>query len=217
MFDELQKEPEDVFAQTDASAPQMTPPTMSQPSQQSTPQPMQRSVAPTPQATRSEPVVVSPVAHRAFPWKVVVLVVGIIAVITLAFFLSMKILKSKTPVTPPAPEQSAAPESPVPSTPTVEIPQATTPEAVAPITSVPEETIDTDKDGLPDTREAQLGTDPNNPDTDADGLFDKEEVDVYHTNPLNSDTDGDTFPDGSEVKKGYNPNGPGKLLQVPQK
>jgi hypothetical protein len=34
---------------------------------------------------------------------------------------------------------------------------------------------------------------------------------------LNPDTDGDTYKDGDEVKKGYNPSGPGQLLQIPKK
>ncbi len=60
---------------------------------------------------------------------------------------------------------------------------------------------DDDKDGLTNAEEEKLGTDPNNPDTDGDGLIDGEEVKVYHTNPLNPDTDGDGLKDGDEVKK----------------
>ena len=48
-------------------------------------------------------------------------------------------------------------------------------------------------------------------DTDGDGLFDREEVKVYATDPLKPDTDGDGFSDGDEVKGGYNPRGAGKL------
>ncbi|MFC1787853.1 hypothetical protein ACFLZY_01385 [Patescibacteria group bacterium] len=55
----------------------------------------------------------------------------------------------------------------------------------------------------------------NNSDTDADGLFDREEVEVYGTDPLNSDTDGDTYLDGDEVTNGYDPNGTGRLFGVP--
>ena len=43
-------------------------------------------------------------------------------------------------------------------------------------------------------------TDPANPDTDADGLTDGQEVTIYKTDPLNPDTDGDTLKDGDEVR-----------------
>ncbi|MCX6714589.1 MAG: hypothetical protein NTX72_02130 [Candidatus Uhrbacteria bacterium] len=211
MFDEISKEPEDVFAQTDAAAPQMTPPTMNAP---------QPTVAPAPaMAAASAPVIVSASEKRPFPWKLVVLFVAIVVVVGLAFFLSMKILNSRTPVTPSAPVETAQPATQVPTPEVPAVAPTTTPvDQTAPApTPVVDQTLDSDKDGLTDVREAQLGTNPNNPDTDGDGLFDKEEVDVYHTNPLNPDTDGDGFKDGDEVKKGYNPNGPGKLLQIPQK
>ncbi len=64
---------------------------------------------------------------------------------------------------------------------------------------------DTDMDGLSNIREASIGTDPNIPDTDGDGLTDGEEVQVWHTNPLNRDTDGDSLIDGQEIKIGTDP------------
>ena len=48
---------------------------------------------------------------------------------------------------------------------------------------------DKDMDGLGKCDEEKFGTDPENPDTDADGLKDGEEVNTYLTNPLNPDTD----------------------------
>jgi hypothetical protein len=60
---------------------------------------------------------------------------------------------------------------------------------------------DADHDGLTDYEERQLRTDPHNPDTDNDNLFDGEEVHKYHTNPLNPDTDGDGLTDGEEVHR----------------
>ncbi len=60
---------------------------------------------------------------------------------------------------------------------------------------------DDDNDGLTNAEERRYGTDPNNPDTDGDGLTDGEEVKRYHTNPLNPDTDGDGLSDGEEVHK----------------
>jgi hypothetical protein len=76
--------------------------------------------------------------------------------------------------------------------------------------------IDSDSDGLSDEAEMVLGTDPKNADTDGDGLFDAEEVNIYKTNPKNADTDGDGYKDGQEVKGGYNPNGPGRIFDVKQ-
>jgi hypothetical protein len=64
---------------------------------------------------------------------------------------------------------------------------------------------DPDRDGLTNLQEFQIGTDPNNPDTDGDALKDGDEVNVYHTNPLLTDTDGDLIPDGVEVQTGTNP------------
>ena len=60
---------------------------------------------------------------------------------------------------------------------------------------------DKDNDGLGICLEKQIGTDPNNPDTDGDGLTDGEEYLTYKTDPLNPDTDGDGLTDGDEVMK----------------
>lgn len=73
---------------------------------------------------------------------------------------------------------------------------------------VPDPFLDSDGDGLPDWFEALIGTDPTNPDTDADGLTDFEELFIYHTNPLLVDTDGDSFTDGEEVSFGSDPLNP---------
>ncbi|OGV46310.1 MAG: hypothetical protein A2X46_18710 [Lentisphaerae bacterium GWF2_57_35] len=59
--------------------------------------------------------------------------------------------------------------------------------------------IDSDGDGLLDSEEVQIGTDPYDPDTDKDGLSDGEEVKVYKTDPLNPDSDWDSLKDGAEV------------------
>lgn len=77
---------------------------------------------------------------------------------------------------------------------------------------------DSDSDGLSDVEERNLGTDPNKPDSDRDGLRDWSEVNVYGTDPLNPDTDGDTYKDGEEVINGYDPTRPGsaRLYEVPQ-
>lgn len=68
---------------------------------------------------------------------------------------------------------------------------------------------DRDKDGLTKREEQALGTDPNNPDTDGDGLNDGEEVNKYNTNPLNIDSDGDVLNDYNEIMSfNTNPNNP---------
>ncbi len=71
------------------------------------------------------------------------------------------------------------------------------------VTSLNPTPDDTDGDGLSNEREKELGTDPNNPDSDADGLKDGGEVDVTKTDPKNPDTDGDGLSDGDEKLK-YN-------------
>jgi len=70
---------------------------------------------------------------------------------------------------------------------------------VKPVYAVAGGDVDSDGDGLLDSREADLGTDPYNPDTDEDGLSDGEEVEHYHTDPLNPDSDLDALKDGAEA------------------
>jgi len=60
---------------------------------------------------------------------------------------------------------------------------------------------DNDHDGLTNDEEKEFGTDPNNPDTDGDGLSDGDEVHKYMTNPLMMDSDNDGLTDGDEVNK----------------
>jgi hypothetical protein len=64
---------------------------------------------------------------------------------------------------------------------------------------------DSDSDGLTDVEEESLGTNPFNPDTDADGLDDGTEVNITGTDPLSVDSDGDGLGDGSEVDAGTDP------------
>ena len=65
---------------------------------------------------------------------------------------------------------------------------------------------DTDGDGLLDGQEVnQYGTNPTQQDSDGDGLIDGEEVNDYQTDPNNPDTDGDSIPDGAEVEAGTDP------------
>ena len=51
--------------------------------------------------------------------------------------------------------------------------------------------LDSDADGLLDEEEKNLGTNPQDKDSDHDGLDDYQEAKVYQTNPLDPDTDKD--------------------------
>lgn len=58
--------------------------------------------------------------------------------------------------------------------------------------------LDSDADGLTDAAEVlKFGTDPSNPDSDADGLADGEEI-VRHLDPADLDADRDGVPDGQD-------------------
>lgn len=60
-------------------------------------------------------------------------------------------------------------------------------------------TDDPDADGLNNTEEQTLGTDPTKADADGDGLNDGDEVRTYKSDPNKRDTDGDSLDDGTEV------------------
>lgn len=72
---------------------------------------------------------------------------------------------------------------------------------------------DHDADGVSDDKEKELGTDIYSADSDGDSVLDKEEIEVWKTDPKKADTDGDGYWDGFEIMNGYNPNGSGKLDQ----
>lgn len=67
---------------------------------------------------------------------------------------------------------------------------------------------DFDDDGLSNLEEFQNGTDPLNPDSDADGVPDGQEIHTLGTSPLDSDSDDDRMPDGYEAHFNLNPNVP---------
>ncbi len=64
---------------------------------------------------------------------------------------------------------------------------------------------DSDGDGLTNANETIQGTNPDNPDSDSDGLSDYEEVNTYLTLPNLADTDGDEVKDGDESAIGMDP------------
>lgn len=95
-------------------------------------------------------------------------------------------------------------------------PEEAAPAAEAPVSeeappAEPAVAGDSDGDGLEDTIEAELGTDPADTDTDDDGLTDGDEYYVYQTGTRNPDTDGDAVDDGTEIANGTNPNDPGSF------
>ena len=61
--------------------------------------------------------------------------------------------------------------------------------------------VDSDGDGLTDDFEIPNHLDPQNPDSDRDGLNDGDELHRYYTGPLNQDSDDDDISDGDEVKR----------------
>ena len=65
---------------------------------------------------------------------------------------------------------------------------------------------DADGDGLTNTEENSLGTNPRDSDSDNDGLGDGDEVDTYGSSPTDADSDSDGLGDGDEVNiHGSNP------------
>lgn len=61
--------------------------------------------------------------------------------------------------------------------------------------AAPPPPVDSDGDGLLDSVETDIGTDPFNPDTDGDTISDGDEVNITLTDPLSADTDDDGLAD----------------------
>ncbi len=105
-----------------------------------------------------------------------------------------------------APQQTPEPTPGVTVSPVSTNAPVVTPQPTHTPTDLPPTTVlDQDGDGLEDEQEAQLGTDPADPDTDDDGLSDGEENLIIGSDPLRADTDGDAFTDGYEVQQGTDP------------
>ncbi len=69
-----------------------------------------------------------------------------------------------------------------------------------------DELYDGDQDGLTDLDETELGTDPDDADTDDDTVTDGDEVLEAGTDPLDPDSDSGGLDDGSEIGRGSDPN-----------
>jgi hypothetical protein len=103
-----------------------------------------------------------------------------------------------------APDPAAGAPAPAPegAAPAAEAAPETAPEeAAAPEASdrAVATATDQDADNYADELEPGVGLDPTNPDTDADGAADGDEVNIYGTDPLAADTDGDGITDGEEL------------------
>ena len=109
----------------------------------------------------------------------------------------------------PAEDAASATDGAVSEEPTAPVEEPAPPvEEAAAVDEAPvaETPGDTDGDGLEDTIEVELGTDPYSVDTDQDGLTDGDEYYVYATGTLNPDSDGDGILDGDEAAQGTDPN-----------
>lgn len=201
MFDDLTKQPgqqsvEDIFSETEVLPPSLPPRYPAPPRVPAAPTPV---LAPPPPVPPTNwPLVTSGGGHKGLIIAASVIILLVIAGVAYWYWLR-PLTTTPAPVDQPTnlPSESNITNQPV----------------IEPATN--SELEDTDGDRLSTQQEFELGTDPNNPDSDNDGLFDGEEVLIYHTNPLNNDSDGDGYTDGAEVQNNYDPNGPGRLLNLP--
>ncbi|PIT87264.1 MAG: hypothetical protein COU31_03815 [Candidatus Magasanikbacteria bacterium CG10_big_fil_rev_8_21_14_0_10_40_10] len=127
--------------------------------------------------------------------KLLLIIIGLIAVAGLIFFGVKKIFFKSGQTT--APTNQAA---------TAEIELQKTKQE---INNLIQTTLKTDRDldGISDADEIKHKTNPDLADTDGDGLLDGDEINKFKTDPNDSDTDGDGYLDGEEVRNGYNPKG----------
>lgn len=198
MFDDQDKEPEDIFADDGVAAPSG----VMQPSQ---PNQAQR---PAPSTSVSLDEVVTSGPSRTL--VVIGIVVAVLVLVLVSILAWLWVSRTSS-----VPQENALQNGLIPSNqqPTNETPSPVLEQPVTPL--LPVEPVDTDKDGLTDEQETALRTDPSLTDTDVDGLSDYDEVRVWGSDPLNADTDGDGFKDGAEVAAGYDPNlAGGRLLDI---
>lgn len=197
---------EDMFANSSDKPPSAEPKAMSLPP-----------VTPSPELPQVEAGDLGPRVAKFGLIKVAFIVAVVLALIAVAGYASWQIM-SQSPADngvvqsiPGTDSEAAQEEDGVTGDKENDTVQVTEPDEKADDSSF----FDTDGDGLTNAEELEAGTLPNRADTDKDGLGDREEVEVYDTDPLEEDTDGDSFLDGQEVKGGYNPNGEGRLFEVP--
>lgn len=189
-------------------APRLTPPTATRPMASAAP------AAPAAAAPTHAPTpIVSDryIGEGGHVWKTVLIVIVAFLAMGLAAFLAYRFMNpaDKAPTDTPTTGSTKGTSDENTPIPDGKGDGATNPPPTTPVV------VDTDGDGLTNDEERTAGTDVSKPDTDNDLLGDREEVQVYGTDPLRADTDGDGFTDGQEVRSGYNPNGPGKILEIP--
>ena len=153
--------------------------------------------------------------------KFTLLLVSLLLVVALGgggwYAYTMFVARGPQPGVPSGGNQPIIGVAPTASPSPIETPTPPNPMGSAVPSPVPSEPIlDSDHDGVTDEDEKKFGTNPFATDTDADGLSDRDEVRVFFSDPKNPDTDGDGFTDGTEVMNGYNPNGPGKIKEIPR-
>lgn len=211
MFDD--KQPEDIFdgmdkSKVDGRVDSATPSTPS-------PVPAQENV-PVPRPVERPVVVPEPVHHGGGSiWKtLIVVLLAFIAIATAAYL--TYVFMAKPPASTNVISEEENEGGDLKNENTNPLSSGEEEPAVQEEPKVDKDTVtDSDGDGLTNAVELEVGTSISKPDTDSDGLGDREEVQVYGTDPLRTDTDEDGFLDGQEVQAGYNPNGPGKLLEIP--
>jgi hypothetical protein len=226
---ENKKEPQDIFEGVEPPAnlpvgesvgsPKMTPPTAVQSAPApSAPVPVTRApVAAAPLFKHDEPVSEGKIiANRhtgtgGHLWKTIVIVVIAFIAMGLAAYLAYTFMNPKSEKVVETPDGQTAGQNDENAV----IPDGKGDTEDAPDVPDVQIIIDTDGDGLTNDEEKSAGTNVAKPDTDNDLLGDREEVQVYGTDPLRADTDDDGYTDGQEVRSGYNPNGPGKILEIP--
>lgn len=210
MFDD-KKQPDDMFADEKESMPAPS----AAPSALLTPPPIARSQEVGPQASEAALLADGPLPHRFGFVKVLLVVIVVLGLVAGAAYAAYRIMVAQPAddgiVNSVSDDGVVADDKEGKSEGSTAV--GTSNDAAEP--EVKETIFDSDGDGLNNAEELEAGTLSNNPDTDSDGLGDREEVKVYGTDPRDSDTDGDTFLDGQEVAGGYNPNGEGKLFNVP--
>jgi hypothetical protein len=222
-------QPEDMFAQVEkdevVQAPPLTSPTMPIPEQPDALEAgllrKKESVTPPPVSLSQENISTPPSTYAVkepILGKIIATLFGLVILGGIGFggwWVYTNYFQAKRPVAPVVPQVPpvTSPDTVEPPTTPVTTPTSTTSDSND--TLLFGEQVDTDNDGLSDRREQELGSDPQKKDTDGDEVNDGDEVLIWHTDPIHPDTDSDGYPDGQEIKNGYNPNGAGKLFNVP--